>query len=72
MPLQGVFRAGEDLLFAENGAEMTHHLNTLLTRPKLARSLARNGLQTIRRNHTCRHRVEELLNIPGCSEARSF
>jgi spore maturation protein CgeB len=58
-----LFRAGEDLLFAENGAEMTHHLNTLLTRPKLARSLARNGLQTIRRNHTCRHRVEELLNI---------
>jgi spore maturation protein CgeB len=58
-----IFRAGQDLLFAENGAEMTSNLHALLTRPRFARALARNGLQTIWRNHTCGHRVEELFKI---------
>ena len=58
-----IFRAGEDLLFAANGAEMTSNLHALLTRPSFARALARNGLQTIRHNHTCGRRVEELLKI---------
>jgi spore maturation protein CgeB len=64
-----LFRAGEDLLFAENGAEMTSSLQALLTRPSLARTIAGNGLQTIRRNHTCGRRVDELLNrsSTGCA-----
>jgi spore maturation protein CgeB len=59
----GLFRAGEDLLFAENGKEMTSKLHALLTRPNLARGLARNGLQAIRHNHTCGRRVDELFKI---------
>jgi spore maturation protein CgeB len=59
----GLFRAGEDLLFAEHGEEMTNSLDLLLTKPSLARTIARNGLQTIRNNHTCGRRVDELFNI---------
>jgi spore maturation protein CgeB len=58
-----LFRAGKDLLFAENGEEMTCRLHALLTRPSWARAIARNGLETIRRNHTCGHRIDELFEI---------
>jgi spore maturation protein CgeB len=60
---EALFRTGKDFLFAENGAEMTFRLNALLTRPDIADTLARNGLQTIRRYHTCANRVDELLQI---------
>ncbi|MBV9105842.1 MAG: glycosyltransferase [Verrucomicrobia bacterium] len=59
----GLFRAGEDLLFAENGEEMANNLDLLLTRPSLAKAIARNGLETIRHSHTCGRRVDELFHI---------
>jgi spore maturation protein CgeB len=59
----GLFRAGEDLLFAANGEEMANKLDLLLTQPSLAEAIARNGLETIRYNHTCGRRVDELFNI---------
>ncbi|MBV8378246.1 MAG: glycosyltransferase, partial [Verrucomicrobia bacterium] len=58
-----LFRAGEDLLFAADGKEMAHNLHLLLTRPKLAQDIARNGLQRIGEMHTCARRVDQLLNI---------
>jgi spore maturation protein CgeB len=42
---------------------MTSSINALLTRPDIADALARDGLQTIRRYHTCANRVDELLQI---------
>ena len=58
-----LFRPGEDFLFARNGSEMKQRLRTLLADPGLRRSLARSGLETIDRRHTCLHRVAELLSI---------
>ena len=58
-----LFRPGIDFLTATNGAEMTARLEAVLEDQDLARSLAENGLQTIRARHTCAHRVDELLAI---------
>jgi spore maturation protein CgeB len=60
---EGLFRPGEDFLFAHNGIEMARGLKYVLADCELAASLVRSGLETIRRRHTCRHRVEELLGI---------
>jgi spore maturation protein CgeB len=60
---EGLFRVGEDLLFAENGKEMTSRLDAVLSGSNLARGLVQKGLQTIRDRHTCAHRVDELFNI---------
>jgi spore maturation protein CgeB len=42
---------------------MTIRLNALLTRSDVADTLATNGLETVRRYHTCANRVDELLQI---------
>ena len=60
---EGLFRAGEDFLYAEDGAAMTRHLSALAADPALRASLARSGLETIRARHTCDHRADELLAI---------
>jgi spore maturation protein CgeB len=60
---EGLFRPGVDFLVARNGAEMAQHLRDLLHDPDLASALAAHGLDTIRRRHTCAHRVDELLAI---------
>ena len=58
-----LFRVGRDFLIARNGAEMTRALANLRDDPALRTSLARNGLETVRRRHTCAHRVDELMRI---------
>jgi spore maturation protein CgeB len=58
-----LFRPGTDYLVANNGAEMKHQMRTVLNDPQLAAELARHGLETIRKHHTCAHRVDELLKI---------
>jgi spore maturation protein CgeB len=60
---EGLFRPGRDFLFARDGAEMQRHLRAILGDPALARSLAAAGLETIASRHTCRHRVDELLDV---------
>ena len=60
---EGLFRLGTDFLFARNGDEMTRHLTRILAEPEFAAELARAGLKTIRARHTCRHRVDQLLDI---------
>jgi spore maturation protein CgeB len=60
---EGLFRVGEDFLMVSNGAEMMRALIRLKRDPELRRSLATNGLETIRKRHTCAHRVDELLAI---------
>jgi spore maturation protein CgeB len=60
---EGLFRPGQDFLFARDGVEMTRHLRALAKDPDLRASLAESGLATIRDRHTCAHRVDELLDI---------
>lgn len=60
---EGLFRAGQDFLFAASEAEMTAALRRLLADPAAAAELAESGLETIQARHTCGHRVDELLTI---------
>ncbi|HYD70433.1 CgeB family protein [Azospirillum sp.] len=60
---EGLFRPGADYLVARNGTAMAELLRVLLNEPAMAASIARSGLETIRRRHTCAHRVEELLSV---------
>lgn len=62
---EGLFRVGEDFLMAQNGEQMERHLRDVLHDPALATSLRQSGLETIRKRHTCIHRVDELLAIYG-------
>jgi spore maturation protein CgeB len=65
---EGLFRAGQDFLIAKNGRRMTSLLADVLRDAEMAAELARSGLETIRRSHTCAHRVDELLAIcAACS-----
>ena len=60
---EGLFRPGTDFLFAKDGDEMTAHLDRIVRDRAFAEELSRNGLETIRARHTCRHRVDELLGV---------
>jgi spore maturation protein CgeB len=60
---EGLFRTGKDFLMARDGSEMARLLRDVLNDPGLAKSLAENGLETIRNRHTCGHRVTELLKM---------
>jgi spore maturation protein CgeB len=55
---------------------MQSALSRILHEPDYAASLAASGLETIRRRHTCAHRVDELFNIVGsvrdAREERAF
>jgi spore maturation protein CgeB len=52
-----------DFLRAESGAQMSAQLHRLQHDRDFADALAARGLGTIRRRHTCAHRVDELLAI---------
>ncbi|MEZ2224003.1 glycosyltransferase [Rhizobium sp. RCC_161_2] len=60
---EGLFKPGEDFLFARNGDEMTRLLREVLSDQDFAADLAACGLKTVRARHTCRHRVDELFGI---------
>jgi spore maturation protein CgeB len=61
--IERLFRVGQDFLMARNGSEMQKHLKDVLNDSSLAESLTSSGLETIRKHHTCAHRVDELLSI---------
>ena len=60
---ENLFRPGTDFLFARNGAEMATLLRELLDDRDRAAALAAAGRETVAARHTCRHRVDELLDI---------
>lgn len=60
---EGLFTAGCDYLVAHNGEQMKQQLKAVLTDNALAERLRNNGLQTIRARHTCRHRVDEWMEL---------
>ena len=62
---EGLFSAGNDFLFARDGAEMKFHLATLLANHEQRRALGERGCATIHARHTCAHRVDELMAIYG-------
>jgi spore maturation protein CgeB len=65
-----LFTPDLDFLVARDGADMAAHLRDLVANPERRRQLAAHGLATVRRRHTCGHRVDELLaivdRIPSC------
>jgi len=58
-----LFTPGADYLVARSGREMDEHLRLVLSDPDVADSLREHGLRTVTARHTCRHRVDELLEI---------
>jgi spore maturation protein CgeB len=58
-----LFTPGVDYLVARTPQEMQGYLREIVHNEEVARGLADYGLQTIRRRHTCAHRVNELLGI---------
>jgi spore maturation protein CgeB len=60
---ENLFRPGSDYLVARNGREMRDQLRAVLHSRELRGSLIAHGLETIRKRHTCAHRVRELLAI---------
>jgi spore maturation protein CgeB len=61
--VEGLFTPGRDFLVARDGDEMVRHLAHLLAHPADASTLMAHALATIRRRHTCAHRVNGLLAI---------
>jgi spore maturation protein CgeB len=58
-----LFRPGLDYLVARDGTEMRQHMRAIRSDAALAQSLRQHGLETIRSQHTCAHRVDELMQI---------
>lgn len=59
----GLFSPGRDYLVARDSEEMKRHLRALLHDGDLAQAQAEHALATIRKHHTCTHRVDQLLTI---------
>jgi spore maturation protein CgeB len=61
--VEGLFTPGSDFLVADSPAQMRDHMRALVNDAELRATLAQHGLATIRRRHTCAHRVDELIGI---------
>jgi spore maturation protein CgeB len=60
-----LFAPGADYLVAKSPGDMRRLLRQVVADRAFAGCLAASGLDTIRRRHTCAHRVDELLEIVG-------
>jgi spore maturation protein CgeB len=58
---EGLFTPGEDFLVARDGQEMKEKMRWVLDHPDQAAAIAAHGRKTVLDRHTCRHRVDELL-----------
>lgn len=63
---ENLFRPGEDYVIAENCEKMTARIEELVRDESARAQIARNGLETILKRHTCQHRATQLLAI--CEE----
>lgn len=68
---EGLFTAGQDYLVAHDSVEMKRLLTRVLRDARVQGRLRENGLGTIRRRHTCGHRVDQLLEIHNAIASRS-
>jgi spore maturation protein CgeB len=60
---EGLFTEGQDYLMAESGEEMKKKIRSILSDAELSGRLVNHGLKTIRENHTCSHRAQQLMKI---------
>jgi spore maturation protein CgeB len=60
---EGLFSPGADYLVADTPAAMASTLRVLRGDEAMRHEIAKSGLETIHRRHTCAHRVDELLAI---------
>ena len=60
---EGLFRPGQDFLVVRDGQEMRSALSRLRQDSEARSTLAASGLERVRAQHTCAHRVEELLDL---------
>jgi spore maturation protein CgeB len=61
-----LFRPSEDYVCVPDGRSMTATIQHLLRDETAREQLVNNGLETIRKRHTCVHRAQELVEI--CEE----
>src|SRR5262249_30412023 len=61
--VENLFRPGEDYISVPNGETMTVEIEYLLRDEKARRQIAANGMETIRKRHTCIHRAHQLIDI---------
>ena len=64
--LWNLFRPGDDFVLVPNGKAMQAELDSLLKDDAARNQIAANGLETIRKRHTCDHRAQQLTEI--CEE----
>jgi spore maturation protein CgeB len=64
--VEGLFRPGQDYLIVPDGAAMRAEIRRLLADEAARNQIAANGLDTIRKRHTCAHRAQQLIEI--CEE----
>jgi len=64
--VEGLFRPGEDYLRFRDGKAMKSAAEALLEDESARAQLSANGMETIRKRHTCEHRAEQLMEI--CKE----
>ncbi len=60
---ENLFTEGKDYIMVSNGKMMKQYLRLLLNDSQLANELRAHGRETILKNHTCAHRVDQLLSI---------
>lgn len=60
---EDLFTPGKDYLVANNGSEMREQMRSVIDHPDLGQTISEHGLKTIHQYHTCKHRVDELLDI---------
>ncbi len=63
---ESLFRPGEDYVVVEDGQAMAAKIEELIRDSKARTQIASNGLETLRKRHTCQHRAMQLLEI--CEE----
>jgi spore maturation protein CgeB len=61
--VEELFTPGFDFLIASDAGDMREKLKTLRDDADLRAAIAAHGIDTIRRRHTCGHRVDELFAI---------
>jgi len=64
-----LFRPGQDYLCAHDGKVLKGQVEELVRDDRARAQIALNGLETIRRRHTCEHRADQLMEI--CEELQA-
>ncbi|HWR34754.1 MAG TPA: glycosyltransferase [Clostridia bacterium] len=60
---ENLFRPGDDYVVVNDGEQMAERIDELLRDDSARRQIAANGLETIRKRHTCAHRAAQLSEI---------